>query len=66
MRFGLVNVAAAAQVWLVSVGLAEWLFPRIGYRFHSDDTAHIIGVISPILASYYGHKHYSFVKRPAV
>ncbi|WP_029920328.1 GtrA family protein [Nevskia soli] len=63
LRFGLVNVVAAAQVWLISVGLAEWLFPRTGYRFHPDDTAHIIGVLMPVYTSYLGHRYFSFAKR---
>lgn len=62
MRFGIVNVFAAAQVWIVSVGLAEWVFPRIGYGFHPEETAHVIGVILPVFTSYLGHKHFSFTK----
>jgi putative flippase GtrA len=59
-RFALVNAVAFAQVWLVSVGLARGLFPAIGYTFHADTVAHVIGVGSPILTSYIGHKHISF------
>lgn len=60
LRFGLVNLFAAAQVWLVSVGLAEYLFPRVGFSWHPETTAHIIGVIVPVFTSYLGHKHFSF------
>jgi putative flippase GtrA len=63
LRFTLVNVMAAAQVWGISVGLAEYLFPRIGFAFHPYDTAHIVGVIFPVFSSYFGHKYFSF--RPA-
>ena len=59
-RFTLVNLVALAQVWLVSVGLAEWLFPAIGFTWHAYDIAHLIGVASPIVTSYLGHRHYSF------
>ena len=59
-RFTLVNLVALVQVWLVSVGLAEWLFPAIGFRWHAYDIAHLIGVASPIVTSYLGHRHYSF------
>lgn len=59
-RFTLVNLVALVQVWLVSVGLAEWLFPAIGFRWHAYDVAHLIGVASPIVTSYLGHRHYSF------
>lgn len=60
IRFGLVNVAAVAQVWAVSVGLAEWLFPLIGIAAYRHDIAHVIGVAVPAVTSYIGHKHYSF------
>ncbi|MCZ8314956.1 GtrA family protein [Phreatobacter sp.] len=61
-RFAVVNAVALVQVWLVSVGLARWLFPAVGYTFHADTVAHVIGVLSPVLTSYLGHKRYSFGK----
>lgn len=60
VRFGLVNIAAAAQVWIVSVGLAEYAFPAVGFAWHPEDVAHVIGVIIPVFTSYLGHKHFSF------
>lgn len=67
LRFGLVNVVAAAQVWLISVGLAEYLFPAIGFGFHPEEVAHGIGVVIPVFTSYLGHRHFSFAgrERPA-
>jgi putative flippase GtrA len=61
-RFALVNVVAIVQVWCVSVGLARLLFPAIGFTWHADTVAHIIGVASPVYTSYLGHKHFSFGK----
>jgi putative flippase GtrA len=58
--FALVNAFAVLQVWLVSVALVEWLFPSIGYRWQPELIAHCIGVASPIVTSYLGHKHVSF------
>ncbi len=63
IRFGLVNLAAIAQVWVVSVGLAEWLFPTLGIQSYRYDIAHIIGVAVPVVTSYLGHRHYSFARR---
>jgi putative flippase GtrA len=60
LRFALVNVAAIAQVWAVSIGLAEWLLPWMGIETYRYDIAHIIGVAVPAVTSYLGHKHYSF------
>ncbi|MDB5415468.1 MAG: hypothetical protein JWR10_3803 [Rubritepida sp.] len=62
-RFALINCVALVQVWLVSVGLARFVFPAIGYMFHPETTAHVIGVLSPIGISYLGHRRYSFARR---
>lgn len=62
-RFAIVNVVALAQVWLVSVGLARYLFPAIGFTWHADDIAHLIGVAVPAVTSYLGHRHFSFAAR---
>ena len=59
-HFTLVNLAAVAQVWLISVGLAEYLFPFLGFSFYSYEIAHLIGLAVPAVTSYFGHKHFSF------
>ena len=59
-RFLLVNLAALAQVWLISVGLYRLMFPMIGFTWHAELIAHTVGVLSPVITSYYAHKHYSF------
>ena len=59
-RFFVVNLAALAQVWLISVGLYRLIFPMIGFTWHAELIAHILGVLSPVVTSYYAHKHYSF------
>jgi putative flippase GtrA len=64
-RFFVVNLAALAQVWLISVGLYRLIFPMIGFTWHAELVAHVIGVLSPVVTSYYAHKHYSFRAQPA-
>ena len=59
-RFLLVNLAALVQVWVISVGLARLVFPTIGLTWHAELIAHTVGVLSPVITSYYAHKHYSF------
>jgi putative flippase GtrA len=59
-RFALVNIAAFAQVWLVSVGLARYAFPAMGFTWHPETIAHTIGVMSPVFVSYIGHRDFSF------
>ena len=60
VRFTIVNLVAVVQVWIVSVGLAFYVFPWIGFAWHAKTVAHILGVAAPTLTSYYGHKHFSF------
>lgn len=60
VRFALVNAVAAAQVWAVSVFLSRVLFPAVGFDWHPETVAHVIGVGSPIVTSYLAHKHFSF------
>jgi putative flippase GtrA len=60
VRFAIVNVVAAVQVWLISVGLADYLFPYAGFAWHPEEVAHAVGVVAPTLTSYLGHRHFSF------
>ena len=60
LRFWLVNLLALVQVWLISVGLVNWVFPMIGWTFHAELIAHTVGVCSPVLTSYYAHKLFTF------
>lgn len=63
VRFTLVNVVAFAQVWLVSIGLAKHILPMIGFESHAETGGHIIGVLSPIVTSYFMHKYFTFSSR---
>ncbi len=59
-RFALVNLAALVQVFAISVLLAKVVFPAIGFAWHAETIAHVVGVLSPVLVSYQGHKRFSF------
>lgn len=58
--FTLVNIVAFIQTYIVSVGLAEYAFPVIRFRFHPEAVAHAIGIIFPVFTSFIGHKYFSF------
>lgn len=58
--FTIVNLAAVVQTLVVSLLLARWLFPLIGFHWHVDTVAHAIGVAAPLVTSFIGHKHLSF------
>ncbi len=63
LRFGLVNVVALAIVEGVTEGLVRGLFPAIHFAWHPEAVAHAIGVASPTVTSYLGHRHFTFGKR---
>ncbi|TDG09048.1 GtrA family protein [Paraburkholderia guartelaensis] len=58
--FTLVNLVAVVQTWAVSVGLAYYVFPKLGMTWHDRDIAHLVGVVVPVFSSYIGHKKFSF------
>lgn len=60
--FTIVNIIAVIQVWLISVGLAEYFFPYINFSFYPEEIAHLIGLGIPVISSYFGHKYFSFRK----
>ena len=61
--FSLVNLFAVMQVWLISVGFAEYLFPYLGMAFYPEEIAHMAGLAVPAFTSYLGHKYFSFAKQ---
>lgn len=58
--FTLVNLVAVLQTWLVSVGLAYYVLPKIGIHTYVKELAHLVGVAVPVFTSYIGHKRWSF------
>jgi putative flippase GtrA len=58
--FVLVNIVAIGLTWFVSVGLADQLFPKVGFEWYRYEVAHFFGIIVPAISSYYGHKNYTF------
>lgn len=60
LRFLLVNLAALAQTLAVSLLLARWLLPAIGWTWHPEAIAHAVGIAVPAITSYLAHKHWTF------
>ncbi|MGY3321800.1 GtrA family protein [Pseudomonas sp. TE3911] len=60
MIFVLVNIVAALQTWLISMGLAFYVLPALGVETFVDEIAHAVGVVVPVFTSYLGHKRWSF------
>ena len=60
--FIIVNIFGIIQVWLISIGLAEYFFPYISFIFYPNEVAHFIALGIPAISSYFGHKYFSFGK----
>ena len=60
VRFALVNGVAIVQTVAVSLFLAEWVLPYLGWTWQSEAVAHAMGVVVPVVTSYLGHKYWSF------
>lgn len=58
--FTVVNLAAVVQTLAVSLLLARWVFPWMGFSWRAETVAHAFGVAVPVLTSFIGHKHLSF------
>lgn len=61
-RFAIVNAVALVQVWIVTITLARFVLPWIGWTFMPEATSHFIGVASPIVTSYFGHRYFTFAR----
>lgn len=59
LYFILVNIVALIQVYIISVGLADYFF-YIKFHFYPEAVAHAIGIFFPTLTSFIGHKNFSF------
>lgn len=58
--FAIVNVLALAQTLVVSVALAKWLLPALGIVDRAEAIGHAIGVVVPVVSSYFGHRWRTF------
>lgn len=58
--FVFVNVLAVLQTYIISVALAEWLFPYWNFTWYPHEVAHFIGISVPAITSFIGHKYLTF------
>jgi putative flippase GtrA len=60
IAFSLINLSAILQTLAVTLVLAELVLPWLGVSRHVDLIAHLAGVCTPIITSFFGHKRWSF------
>jgi len=56
----LVNLLALAQTLCVSLIFARWVIPSLGLAIGPEGPAHLIGILVPVVTSYFGHKYLTF------
>ncbi len=59
-KFVGVNVLAVLQTLAISLLLARWVLPSVGIQDRAEALAHLVGVIVPVITSYFGHKFLTF------
>ena len=60
LYFIMVNIIALIEVYIISIGLADYIFPYIKFNFYPEAVAHAIGISVPTFVSFIGHKRFSF------
>lgn len=59
VKFTTINALAVLQTLVISLLLASWLSQWVRVD-QSEALAHLIGVLVPVVTSYFGHKHLTF------
>ena len=59
-KFVGVNAVAVLQTLVISLVLARWVLPSFGIVEHAEALAHLVGVLVPVVTSYFGHKLFTF------
>jgi len=60
VSFLIVSAGGMALTWVVSVTLLRFVFPAIGFGGPREAVAHVIGLLVPIISSYFGHRRFTF------
>jgi putative flippase GtrA len=60
LKFFAVNLLAVAQTLLVSLVLARWVLPALGWQWQTEAVAHAAGVAVPLASSFILHQRTTF------
>lgn len=59
-KYVAVNMFALLQTLLISLFLARWLLLSVGISDYAEALGHLVGVLVPVVTSYFFHKFYTF------
>ena len=60
IKFAGVNLLAVLQTLAISLLLARWVLPSVGIEDQAEALGHLVGVLAPVVTSYFGHKLFTF------
>lgn len=60
IKFIGVNLIAVLQTLAISLLLARWVLPSVGIEDQAEALGHLVGVLVPVVTSYFGHKFLTF------
>jgi putative flippase GtrA len=58
--FTLVNLAAIAQTWIISMVMFHYVLSWLDVAIYKKEIAHFFGIAVPAFTSYLGHKYLTF------
>ena len=59
-KYVTVNLFALSQTLLVSSVFARFILPEIGITSNAEAVGHLVGVLVPVVTSYFAHKYHTF------
>jgi len=59
-KFVGVNALAVLQTLAISLIMARWALPSVGITHYAEALGHLVGVLVPVVTSYFGHKLLTF------
>lgn len=59
-KYVAVNLFALLQTFLISLFFARWALPAVGITDNAEALGHLVGVLVPVVTSYFGHKFLTF------
>ena len=60
IKFVGVNLVAVLQTLAISLLLARLVLPSVGIADQAETLGHLVGVLVPVVTSYFGHKFLTF------